>query len=439
MPTAAVALWCNFRWHPKIVAIFTCMTELMLPGVSREPAQSRKRGFGFKAALCLGVLAIVTIVGLWAEISKGSKVDPKPVIPEGAGPPTVAIAKASRENLTKDISLYGEFRPYQEIAVHAKVSGYVQSIRVDIGDHVQAGEPLAKLEIPELNDDLNRASAVLAKNQEEVKRAEANYRDAHLACQRLLEVAKSHPTMVAQQELDAAKDKDAEMEGTLGSAREKVHQSEAELGRIQTMVNYATIAAPFSGIITKRFADTGALIQAGTASDTQAMPLVELAEDNLLRLDFPVPESVVPEIHVGDPVEVTVDALHETFHGKISRYSGRVDVSTRKMETEVEVPNPDGRLTPGMYANVRLVLEQSKNALTVPLQAVTLGQQPTVVVLNDNHRLEQRDVTLGLQTPDKIEIRSGLADNELVLVGNRAGIRFGQKAAGKLIDLPRFD
>jgi len=205
------------------------------------------------------------------------------------------------------------------------------------------------------------------------------------------------------------------------------------------MMNYATISAPFSGIITKRFADTGALIQAGTASDTQSMPLVELAEDSLLRLDFPVPESAVPEIRVGAPVEITVDALHKTFPGKISRYSGRVDVSTRKMETEVEVPNPDGRLTPGMYANVRLVLEQSKNALTVPLQAVALGQKPTVVVLDGNHRLEQRDVTLGLQTSNKIEIRSGLADNELVLVGNRTGIQFGQKATGKLIEIPTFD
>jgi RND family efflux transporter MFP subunit len=279
----------------------------------------------------------------------------------------------------------------------------------------------------------------LAKSQEEVKRAEADYRDAHLSYQRLLEVARAHPTMVAQQELDALKDKDAEMEGMLGSARESVRESQAELGRIQTMVDYATISAPFSGIITKRFADIGSLIQAGTASDTQAMPLVELAEDSLLRLDFPVPESAVPEIHVGVPVEVTVDALHETFPGKISRYSGRVDVSTRKMETEVEVPNLEGQLTPGMYANVRLVLEQSKNALTVPLQAVTLGQKPTVVVLNGNHRLEKRDVTLGLQTPDKVEIRSGLLDNELVLVGNRTGIQFGQKAAGKLIEIPTFD
>jgi RND family efflux transporter MFP subunit len=408
------------------------MTDL--PTVSKETAKPRKRGFGFKAALCIGgLLIIVTIVVLWAQSPKAS------VVPEGAALKTVPVAKASRANLTKDISLYAEFRPYQEIMVHAKVSGYVQSIRVDIGDHVQAGEPLAQLEVPELNDDVNRASAALAKSREEVKRADADYRDAHLAYQRLWEVAKAHPTLVAQQDLDAAKDRDEAMEGTLGSARQNVQELQAELRREQTLVDYATITAPFSGIITKRFADTGALIQAGTTSDSQAMPLVELAEDSLLRLDFPVPESAVPEIHVGVPVAVTVDALHETFTGRISRYSGRIDVSTRKMETEVEVPNPDGRLTPGLYATVRLALEQSKNALTVPLQAVTLGQKPTVVVLDGDHRLEQREVTLGLQTANKVEIRSGLADNELVLVGDRAGIQLGQKATGKLIDIPTFD
>jgi RND family efflux transporter MFP subunit len=416
------------------------MIQLTLPSITKEPAKSPGSGFGFKATVCIGgVLVIVTTVVLWAGISKGSKVDDQLAIVDRAAPQSVPIARAGREDLTESISLYGEFKPYQEILVHAKVSGYVQSISVDIGDHVEAGQPLAKLEIPELGDDLNRASAILAKTAEEVKRAKADYRDAHLAYQRLQEVAKSHPTMVAQQELDASKDKDAEMEGALGSARENVHQSQAELGRIQTMMDYATISAPFAGIITKRFADVGALIQAGTSSDTQAMPLVELAEDSLLRLDFPVPESAVPEIRVGVPVEVTVDALHESFPGQVSRYSGRVDVSTRKMEAEIEVPNLGGRLTPGMYANVRLVLQQSKNALTVPLQAVTLGGKPTVVVLNRDHRLEERVVTLGLQTSDKVEIRSGLADSESVLVGNRAGIQFGQKATGKLIDIPKFD
>jgi RND family efflux transporter MFP subunit len=416
------------------------MTKTLSPAVSKEPAKSGKRGIGLKAALFLGgAFAIIAIAVWWIQSSKGSKSNNPSVIPERADPQTVSVAKASRANLIKDISLYAEFRPYQQILLHAKVSGYVQAIRVDIGDHVQAGEPLATLEVPELNDDVNRASAALAKSREEVKRAEAEYQEAHLAYGRLLEVAKAHPTLVAQQDLDAARDKDAAMEGTLGSSRENVQVLQAELGRMQTMVNYATITAPFSGIITKRLADTGSLIQAGTASNTQAMPLVELAEDSLLRLDFPVPESAVPQIHVGVPVQVTVDALNETFPAKISRYSGRIDVSTRKMETEVEVPNPDGRLTPGMYATVRVILEQSKNALTVPLQAIDLGPKPTVVVLDGDQRLQQREVTVGLQTANKVEIRSGLADNELVLVGNRAGIQLGQKATGKLIEIPAFD
>jgi RND family efflux transporter MFP subunit len=416
------------------------MNEVITGTVDNATAQAPKKRFGFKAALCVGVVLIFVAVGiLWAESSKGGKADNKVVSGEGTAPKTVPVVKVGRGDLTKQISLYAEFRPYQEIIVHAKVSGYVQSIRVDIGDHVHTGEPLAKLEVPELNDDVNRASAALAKSREDLIRAQAEYRDAHLAYQRLLEVAKARPTLVAEQDLDAAKDKDGEMEGALGSARENVQVLQAEFGRMQTIADYATITAPFDGIITKRFADTGALIQAGTASDSQSMPLVELAQDSLLRLDFPVPESAVPAIHVGVPVEVTVDALNETFPGKITRYSGRVDVSTRKMTTEVEVPNPDGRITPGMYATVRLLLEQSKNALTVPLQAVSLGQKPTVVVLNGDQHLEQRDVTLGLQTANRVEIRSGLAKNELVVVGNRSGIQFGQKATGKLIDIPTFD
>ena len=413
------------------------MSESTVPAASKDVEKPGKRRLVPKAALCLA--GMILIVVFWAWIPKGSTADNRSEVKSGAAEQNVPVAKATRENLKEDISLYAEFRPYQEIMVHAKVSGYVRSILVDIGDHVQAGESLAILEIPELREDLNRASAALAKSQEEVKHAEAEYRDAHLANNRLLEVARFHPSLVAQQELDVSQDKDAAMAGTLGSARQKVQECQADLDRMHTMLDYATITAPFSGIITNRFADTGALIQAGTASNTQAMPLVELAEDNRLRLDFPVPESAVPKIHVGAPVVVSVDALHETFPEKISRYSGRVDVATRKMQAEVEVPNYDLKLTPGMYATVRLVLQQSRNALTVPLEAVALGQNPTVVVLNREHQLEKRNVTVGLQTANKIEIRSGLVDNELVLVGNRTGIQFGQKAAGKLVDIQAMD
>ena len=163
----------------------------MLPLLAKEAAKLRKSGFAFKAALCLG--GVLTTVVLWSGITKGGKVDNGSVIREGSGSETVPVAKASREDLAEDISLYGELRPYQEIMVHAKVSGYVQSIRVDIGDHVQAGESLAKLEIPELNDDRNRASAAILKSEEEVKRAEADYRDAHLAYQTPLGSSKVSP------------------------------------------------------------------------------------------------------------------------------------------------------------------------------------------------------------------------------------------------------
>jgi RND family efflux transporter MFP subunit len=299
------------------------------------------------------------------------------------------------------------------------------------------------LEIPELKQNLDKDSAALTKSQEDVKGKQAEYRDAHLEYSRLLEVAKAHPNLVAQQNLDTAQDKDTEMAGELGSAQQKVRECQAELDRTQTILNYATITAPFSGVITKRFADVGTLIQAGTGAGTsartEALPLVELAENSLLRLDFPVPESAVPKIHVGGPVEISVDALHETFPGKIARFSRKVDDSTRKMVAEVEVSNTDLKITPGMYATVRLVLEQSKNALSVPLQAVTLGQKPTVVVLNKDHQLEERNVTLGLQTANKVEVRSGLANNELVFVGDRSGIQLGQRVTGKLLNIPTFE
>src|SRR5438309_112058 len=118
------------------------------------------------------------------------------------------------------------------------------------------------------------------------------------------------------------------------------------------MYEYARVTAPFAGVITKRYADTGSMIQAGTASQTQAMPLVRLSENELLRLILPVPESVVPRIRIGEAVEVDVTALHRTFTGKVARFANKLQTSTRTMETEVDVPNPSMVLVPGMYAEV---------------------------------------------------------------------------------------
>lgn len=352
---------------------------------------------------------------------------------------TVAVAKAVREDLSQFTTLTAEFVPYQNVSVHAKVAGYVKSISVDIGDHVKTGQVIAVLEIPELNDDVKKASAELMTAREEVKRADANYEDVHLAYQRLTAVAKANPKLVAQQDVDTARSKDDSLASALSAAQNRVAEGEANVGKMQTMLDYASITAPFDGVITRRYADAGSLVQAGTASETQTMPVVDIAEDDVLRLIFPVPESVVPKIHNELPVEIAVNALKQTFPGKVTRFAGKVDVATRTMRTEVDVPNPDGKFTPGMYATVKVPLEQRQNVIAVPLQALSSGDTPTVMVLNKEGLLEERKVTLGLETSTEAEILSGLQEGEMVVTGSRASLHPGQHATGKLVELPSYE
>jgi RND family efflux transporter MFP subunit len=350
---------------------------------------------------------------------------------------TVAVAKVQREDLANDLWLTGEFHPYQEVSLHAKVAGYLKSISVDYGSPVKAGDKIAELEVPELEDEQLKANSALQARLQDVSRAEADFTQADAVYKRTLDVRKQNPKYVAEQEVDDAKAKRDAMNGALGAAQKRVEEARSELNKTKTLRDYATITVPFNGVITRRYADPGALIQAGTASNTQAMPIVDIAQQDLLRLVFPVPESNAPLIQKDLPVEVSVTALNETFPGKIARYSDKVERETRTMHTEVDVPNPDGRYKPGMYAFVRLILQEQKNALAVPVLAVATGAKPTVLVLNKDGVIEERPVTLGLQTPDKVEIRSGVAEGDLVIVGSRNTARPGQKAVGKITETPK--
>ena len=357
--------------------------------------------------------------------------------------PAVAVVKVVVGDLSREIVLTAEFKPFQSIDVMAKVAGYVKSINVDVGSRVQAGQLLATLEIPEMADDLARAKAMIERSQAEVTRARddlqrtQSVRDiAHLTYSRLANVSKEQPGLVAQQEIDDAQSKDqvaeaqiAAAQSALSAAQQQVHVSDAELARVNTMFNYTKVMAPFAGVITKRYADTGSMIQAGTASQTQAMPVVQLAENTLLRLVLPVPESAVATVHVGQPVEVRVPTLKRSFTGKVSRFADSLEMDTRTMHTEVDVPNPDWVLIPGMYAEVNLGLDRREHVVTIPVTAVHDGR--AYVVTADN-RIEIRTIETGLQTADQVEIRSGLKENEMVVVGNTAGLRVGAAVTPKL-------
>lgn len=354
---------------------------------------------------------------------------------DSTSPVTVAVAKVTREDMAQEQDFDAEFRPYQEIDLHAKVAGFVQSIKVDIGDQVKQGELLATLEIPELKEDMEKAEAQELRNESEIKRAAAAYDDAHLAYGRLLAVNKSKPNLIAQQDLDTAQARDSASEAALAVAKQEVQVSKAEVNKLKAMLDYCKITAPFTGVITKRYADEGTLVQGGVASSSGGMPLVRLSQNDRLRFDFPVSVSYVERVKIGDPVEIRIQALNKKFSGKIARFTRKVNTDTRTMEAEVDVPNADLALTPGIYATAALRLDRREQVLTVPAEAIASHKTPTVFVLNQANELEERPVTLGLETADRLEIVNGVNENDMVMLGSRAQVKTGQKVQPKLTEL----
>lgn len=370
------------------------------------------------------IAGAVTVLGLTSLFVWNRETRAAPVPDSAPGEPTVIVAPVTREDLFKELTIQAEFRPYQEVELHSKVAGYLRRINVDFGDTVKSGQLIATLEVPELGDDLAGALAV-------EQRAEADYRDSHLDYTRLIAVGKSQPNLIAQQDIDAAEAKDSIAAANLASAR-------AEARKYQTLVDYTRITAPFSGVVTQRYADPGALIQAGTASNTQSQPLIRLSENDRLRLDFPVSVTYAGEIAVGDPVEIHLEGSGRQLPGAIARFARRINMDTRTMEAEVEVPNPDLKLIPGMYATVVLHVQRRPQALAVPVEAVPDLGKPVVDVVEPDGRIEERPVQIGIETPTKYEIISGLSVGEQVLIGSRSGVSPGEKVRSQPMQLAAF-
>jgi RND family efflux transporter MFP subunit len=366
---------------------------------------------------------------------------------------TVGVTKVTRKSLERQITLSSELVPFQEIDVYAKESGFVKNLYVDYGSRVHAGQLMAILEIPELEAQLQVDQSAIKNATDEVSRAghqlkryQAMYKALHLEYTRLNGVFESQPGLVAQQEVDDAQGKDlaaASEVDAAGSALEAAQstllEGKSRLIHDQALFAYARITAPFAGVVTQRYANLGTLMQAGTSSSTQALPLVKLSQDDLYRLVIPVPESSVRYIRVGDPVEVRVPALNRSFPGKVARFSLDVQEGTRTMHTEVDVPNPGRLLMPGMYAETTLTLEARDNVLAVPLEAVTReGDQTTVYVTSPTGKVEIRWVPIGLETSTEVEVISGLAEGESVIVSDRSGLKPGEQVRPQVVQMLQY-
>jgi RND family efflux transporter MFP subunit len=380
--------------------------------------------------------AALLLIYFWHahHYEQGAPVDPVAALP------SVSVATAHAGFIANQLTVAGVFQAYQEIDVHGKVSGYIRHIYVDIGDRVRKGQTLAVLEVPELQAEVAGAEAGITQTQQnigrlqnEVSMGQANYAAVHANYGRLKQASDQQPGLVAAQELDDALAKDRSAAAQVEAAKSAVAAAQGQLGvsraenlRVSSMEQYATITAPYNGVVTMRYADTGALIPAGTTEGLN-QAVVRLAQSDVLRLRMPVPERDVPLVHIGSQVTVHVQATGQQFPGTVVRYTRDVSSATRTMLTEVDVNNPDLTLTPGMYADVTFNLEQKNDALIIPASAIIQGDQPSVMLVDSNNRARKQPIVLGISGSNSQEITSGLKAGDEVIIGGQSELQPGQQ------------
>ncbi len=386
-----------------------------------------------------GIFTLVASLGMSACHSNSSS-----TAADAATVPTAKVASAQRGDISHVLTLAGQFQPFQVVDVHPKVSGYMSHISVDIGDVVRQGQTIAVLEVPELKAQLQQTVFQLKQTQEEISRAQheinravAEHAAVHSQYERLKQAAAGRPGLIAQQEIDDAQAKDLSSEAqvdaakaSMAAAKEHSGSAQADNDRVQALHNYTNVTAPLDGVVIWRYADTGALIQGGTNSNSQDLPIVRISQSNLLRLRIPVPENDVRYVKTGDTLDVRVDAIGRSFAGKIVRSTRDVSTETRSMETEVDVPNSDLSIAPGMYANTALKLAHVQNVVTIPVEALVMnGNQQTVYVLGANNHVHIRNVTVGLQGSKLAEITSGLNQGDRVVLGGQDKYQEGEEVS----------
>ena len=314
---------------------------------------------------------------------------------------SVQTIRPKRGQIVHKVTLPGNVMAYQEATLYAKVAGYLKTINVDKGDSVKEGELLAEIEAPEMLADLIKAKA-------EAEAAQLDYK-------RVTDAQKKASDLVVPQTVDAAKAKSG--------------VAVAGLQRIETLLSYAKITAPFSGVITKRWVDPGALIPAPTSSSTsKSGAVVTLMDFSTVRIDVAIPDTEAPFIKKDLPVKVTVNELPgRTFQGTITRFSYALDESTKTMATEIEISNPDLALRPGMWAAVEIELQKKENALLIPAEALVIEKNKnSVFVVRDKKALKVA-LTTGFDDGVNVEILKGCGLNDAVIVAGKQSVTDGQK------------
>jgi RND family efflux transporter MFP subunit len=324
--------------------------------------------------------------------------------------PTVAVTKPKVDGAAQEVVIPGNMQAYIDTPIWARTSGYLKAWYVDIGAHVKAGQLLATIESPEVDQQLQQS-------REQLTTAQANLKLAQITADRYTDLLKSDS--VAKQEVDNAVQNAAAQKATVSSAQ-------ANVGRLQQMVGFEKVYAPFDGVITQRNTDVGALIDAG--ANTPGKELFHLSSTSTLRVYVAVPEVYQLSAQAGVTATLTLSEFPgREFHGVVVRNAKAIDQASRTLLVEVDVKNPTGELLPGSYVSVHLNLPSKVQAMTVPVSALLFRSEGLQVAVVRDGRADLQHVTMGRDFGESVELLSGIRRDDEVIVNPSDSITSGQK------------
>lgn len=352
-------------------------------------------------------VAFVVLAGCSGPVEGTGKTSPDAALP-------VQLVTPAQRPMTRDVTLSATVEAYEVARLYAKVAGYVKTIDVDIGDRVEKGQSLVTLEVPEMAQQYAQAQSEIGERSASLAKAEAEAKLQGILLQRSRQLRKKDA--ITQQDLDEAYARKTAAEAELALARAREGSAQGRLAELAAMMGYASLRAPFDGLVTNRFVDRGALVQAATSGSNNS-PVVTVARTDLVRVSVDVPAPDVPFIDRNDEVVLRLNALPgKTFEGRVTRFSGVLDPSSRTMRTEVDFPNENGELLPGMFGSLTLGIETNAEALTLPDAAVQRGKRAAVVFVLEDGRARKRQVRVGVIADGWVEILEGVTAGEQAIV-----------------------
>ena len=381
-----------------------------------EQSPHQKKRSGFLLVIVLAVLfSAAAIIGLFIRFGEKRALAKET---EQLAIPSVTVIRPKKEPPQQEIILPSTLQAYVEAPIHARTSGYLAHWYKDIGSKVTKGQLLADIETPEIDQELQQARA--ARDQ-----AAAQVDLAKTSAERWETLRKMDA--VAQQETDERSSSYTQGQAALASAT-------ANVRRLEQLESFKHIYAPFSGVIIRRNTDIGQLINAGNSGDSQE--LFAVAQVNPIRVYIDVPELYAPSVKVGLPATIELPSLPgEKFTGKVARTADALNPATRTLRTEIDVPNPDGRLLPGSYGQVHFALQIKASLLSVPVNALLFRAEGTrAAVVGSDGKVKLKPVTIGRDYGTEVEILSGINPDDSLILNPSDSLEEGQQvnvATGK--------